>query len=217
MTSAGRLYGRPVFFDLPKHWRDPFVTTAVTGVTEDLADQSAADGVVFSDKLAEAQSSLTVTHDGFAIDWLGDGGPRAGLRAWLGGQPGLNSFDDEVALEFGDVAETMTMTARPKAPPVSRFSRKLMNSMPSRLSLVEHFKSADGSRPAGPEAHTSTTSNSAPQAAGHSWHPGAGRRALVPLMMSLYSCATVKPRCSAMRRRSWSWVTAFWSEVETRV
>src|SRR5580692_6736525 len=100
VTSAGRLHGRPVFFDLQKRWRDPFVTIAVTGVTEYLADQSAADDVVLSD-LAEAQSSLTITHDGFTIDLPATSAhvPAFQLRS---AHTGLNAFDDEVALEFGD-------------------------------------------------------------------------------------------------------------------
>ena len=118
VTSAGRLYGRPVFFDLPEHWRDPFVTTAA-GVTEDLADQSAADGVVLSD-LAEAQSSLTVTQDGFTIDLPAAAAhvPTFELRS---AHTGLNSFDDEVALEFGDCRNDDD-DGTTQGPPVSRFS-----------------------------------------------------------------------------------------------
>ena len=42
-------------------------------------------------------------------------------------------FDDQVPLQFCDSPMMMT-TARPSGPPVSRFSRKLTNSMPRWLS-----------------------------------------------------------------------------------
>ena len=56
--------------------------------------------------------------------------PAADMPAF---QPGAahtcpHPLDDQIALEFGDGPMMMT-TARPSGPPVSRFSRKLRNSI----------------------------------------------------------------------------------------
>ena len=129
---------------------------------------------------------------------------------------GLNAFDDEVALEFGDCRDDDDNCAAQRAAPVSRFSLNETNSMPSRLSSPSTSEVTNATRQPVRSPHQHHI-ELGPASSGHHGiecrATGFGAADGIAVLVD----ATVKPRCSAMRRRSRNWVTVVWSEVETRV
>jgi hypothetical protein len=91
-------------------------------------------------------------------------------------------------LSSSAIAPMMTTTARLRDPPVSICSRKLMNSMLSRISSSSTSRKCFTDLAIRSEAQTRTTSKT-PRRASRIIASSPGRRAFAPLIVSVYSSA----------------------------
>ena len=81
MASSSSVFRVLVFLNLQRGRREAFMATGFGGLSEDFADQGAADSVGPGD-LAQAASSLAVAEDGVTIDVQWPAPDMLGPRAW---------------------------------------------------------------------------------------------------------------------------------------
>ena len=147
-------------------------------------DGGSGDAVIPCD-LAQAVSMLTVSTDGCAIEfegWRPMCRPSSRARRMPARTRSTIRLRSSSAM-----APMITTMARPSGPPVSICSRKLTNSMPSR------FSSSSTSRKCLSTGRSDRKPRPGPHRSGRGGHPAScssspGRRALAPLIRSVYSC-----------------------------
>ena len=146
--------------------------------------------------LGQAHAAVTITENGGAIDVEWGAADVAAFELGAA-HAGPDPLDDQVAFQLGDGADDDDDGAAQRAAGVDVLAEADELDV-EVVQFVEHFQEVThgaGHAIAGPDQHDVEL----PRRASASIWSRPGRRALVPLIRSVYSCTISKPRCAAIR------------------